>query len=1108
MLALWACLPTAGAWATGHAVAPTHGEGVTPVISKTTDRMPAGDTIAVVSGVVRLAEDHTPVVGATVKFEGTAFGATTDIDGRFRLLNVPAGTMLEISYLGTQPLRVAAGAQMDVLLKADAIALDDVVITGYQEIDKRKLSSAITTMKASEFLMPAATSIDQMLQGRIAGMAVLNVTGTPGVAPKIRIRGSSSITGNRDPLWVVDGIILDDPVAIAPELLNNIDNVNFVGNAISGINPSDIERIDILKDVSATAIYGSKAANGVVVVTTKRGAKGKPRINYTGNVSVTERPHYSNLYLMNSKERIEMSEEMLERGLEFRTYQPTSMGYEGELEKLWRKDIDYDTFRQNVAGLKTLNTDWMKLLFRNAVTTQHALSISGAGENADYYLSLGYTNQQGASRYEGLRRITAMLKANMNITERLHAGLKISTSDQQANYPHSSVPVLDYAYRISRAIPLYNPDGSLFYYDNDKTEFGTLPFNIINELETTGKDVSNRGTVINLTLDWRPWDWLKISGLGGINLNNSKQNQWADEQSFYISRMRMTPFGVRADNQENFMQKTELPIGGTLNTETNATTRYSWRTSIDFNKTFGRHAIFATAGNELSSVVYDGVQSLRLGYMPFRGKTFANIELSSYPEYTKLIQSSADKITDNSINTLSLYSSVTYSYLNRYIANFNIRTDGSNRFGQDKNARFLPVWSVSGRWNAADEPFIRNLKWIDMLAIRASYGVQGNVHPAQTPFLIVRQENYNSTVQDFVSTLKQFPNRSLRWEKTVSYNIGLDFGFLNNRLSGTLDLYKKMGYDQIVDLSIVPSNGATSVVLNEGDIENRGWELSVNVVPVLTKDWVWSLSVSTGKNYNKVIKEGDTQATWKNYLNGTLIKNGTAVNSFYAYRFKGLDHETGLPTFYGLNELDENGKRIINSQQEAFDAAFVYAGKQEPDLTGGFSSSLKYKQFTLNALFSFSVGSSLRLNPLYLNSGQALPFPQQNMSQEYVNRWKQPGDEAFTNIPVLYDENLQLPPYDYKYPVGENLWEMYNMSDIRVVSGSFLRCRSINLRYDLPGNLLRSIGVKGGSIAFEADNVFVLKDKKLKGRDPEQLSLSSGTIPPQRAYSLQVSLNF
>ena len=1056
-------------------------------------------------------ENHEPLPSVSIKVQNTNEQTYTDSSGKFHLRVAKKPSTLVFTYIGmtTQSVTWQGEATLNVVLKEAAVDLANVVITGYQEIDKRKLSSAITTINMENLQTSSTNALDQMLQGRIAGLSVINPSSTVGVAPKIRIRGSSSITGNREPVWVVDGIILDDPVSVSTEELNNIDNVNFVGNAIAGLNPDDIERIDILKDVSATALYGVKAANGVIVVTTKRGRGERAQVSYRGNFGVTLPPTYGILNQMNSKERIEMSEEMVARGLQFKTYQPTNMAYEGELQKLWNKEIDYDTFRANVRDLKQLNTDWMDLLFRAGLSQQHSVSLSGSGKRMDYYVSLSYLDQTGTNKHENLDRLTGMAKINAQITKSLEVGAELSMNTANSQYSHPSVAPLDYAFRTSRAIPAYNSDGSYFYYDNEKTRFASLPYNILNELETTGRDIKQQAFRANAHLTWRPWEWLKWYTLVGYSNSTSGEEMWADERSFYASQRRLTPFGTDMNGVQDFYEYSTLPLGGELIYQDKSSKRYTFRNVADFSKKWGVHHVFASAGTELTSVVSNSHKGRSLGYMPFRGKSFADIDLTLYQAYARSIQQNPMVIIDNTTNTLSYFSVLTYTYNNKYIANFNLRADGSNRFGQDKSARFLPIWSISGRWNVHHEKFAEKWDWLNELAVRASYGVQGNVHPSQTPFLIVKQENYNSTLRDFVSTLHQFPNNYLKWEKTVSYNFGIDFSILDDRISGTLDVYHKKGYDQVVPVEIAPSNGAKNVALNEGDIENKGWELAFNFVPVRTKDVTWSVSVNTGQNFNRVTKAGDSEASWQRYVSGSLVKNGYAVNSLYAYRFKGLDSRTGEPIFYGELEKDENGKTIINSQQEALDAAFKYMGKRIPDLTGGFSSSIKYKNFTFNALFAFAFGNKIWLNNLYSESGQALPFPQQNMSREFVDRWRQPGDELKTNIPALSDEPLLFTgDYARKYAIADNRWDMYNKSDIRVASGNFLRCRSLSLRYDFSREQLDFFHLKGASVSFESSNLFVLKSSKLIGRDPEQIAISSGTVPPRPGFSCQITLKF
>ena len=359
--------------------------------------------------------------------------------------------------------------------------------------------------------------------------------------------------------------------------------------------------------------------------------------------------------------------------------------------------------------------------------------------------------------------------------------------------------------------------------------------------------------------------------------------------------------------------------------------------------------------------------------------------------------------------------------------------DGSNKFGQDKSVRFLPVWSASGKWNLHNEKFLKSAEWMDELAVRASYGIQGNVHPDQTPNLIVKLGTYDGIAKEYQSTLYKLPNNNLKWEKTESYNLGIDFSFFRSWLSGTIEVYKKIGKDQVVQKTLAPSTGANYVAINDGDVDNKGWELSVNLNPVRGKDWNWGISFNTAKNYNKVKNAGEElSVTWSDYVNGTLVSNGRSINSFYAYRFKGLNDE-GLPTFYGESEKNEDGEVIITTQEEAFDAAFVYAGRREPTLSGGFST---------NVFMTVRIPADVHaVHNLYYESGQALPFPQQNMSSEFVHRWREPGDK--TVIPALSDNAMTFTTYERKFPIANNRWDMYNKSDLRVVSGDFLRCRSM-----------------------------------------------------------------
>ncbi|WP_289621672.1 SusC/RagA family TonB-linked outer membrane protein, partial [Bacteroides congonensis] len=472
-----------------------------------------------------------PLAGVSVYERGTKNGTTTDTEGNFQLAsNGKNNLKLIVSFIGMRQQEVTwKGNSLNILLEDDSQNIGEVVITGYQEIDRRKLASSILSIKGSELIGGEHMSVDKMLQGRLPGVAVMNMSSTPGAAPKIRIRGSSSITGNREPVWVVDGIILEEPVNISTEELNSPDKINLIGNAIGSLNPEDIERVDILKDASATAIYGVKAANGVIVVTTKRGKNQKPSISYTATLGITAPPTYDKMFRMNSADRIDMSIEMQERGLSFGSYKPSDIGYEGALQHLWNKDINYNEFLSQVKTLKQLNTNWYDLLFRTAFTHQHSVSITGGNERSDYYMSVGYADNQSVTIHEGLERYNVLARINTKINRNLQLGLKVSGALSKAKHPHSSIDPYEYAYNTSRAIPMQTPSGDLHFYAHEAGYNGTLMYNIKNELNHSGNSIDNSSIDVTANLDWKVASWMRFSSILGLNRSYVSQETWADE---------------------------------------------------------------------------------------------------------------------------------------------------------------------------------------------------------------------------------------------------------------------------------------------------------------------------------------------------------------------------------------------------------------------------------------------------------------------------------------------------------------------------------------------------------------------------------------------------
>ena len=1081
------------------------------------------DESIVAKGVVK-DEKGNPIPGVAVLIKGTATGTATDNKGNFQI-KVAKNSALIFSFLGmeTKTVFVESETPISVEMKEMMNEVEEVVVTGFQVLKKRESTSSIVSLKAEDIMEPVGTSIDQMLQGKVPGMSVMQMTSTVGAAPKIRIRGSSTIIGNREPVWVLDGVVLQDPVPLDAAQLNSMDQVNLIGNAISGLNPEDIERIDVLKDASATALYGTKAANGVIVITTKRGKPGAPSIRYSNSMNFIERPSYDNLFLMNSKERIEVSEEIYRRGLEFVGFSPTNAGFEGALYQLRGGMINQKQFSDEVQKMKEMNTDWFDLLFRNSFSHQHTLSVSGANERVDFYFSAGYADQQGAPLQEQAERFSFMSNMGFKISNRFRATVMLGASITTTNRP--SVDLLQYAFNTSRAIPAYNEDGSWFFYDYEAgyTDI-PLPYNVFNELHHSGAEDKTRSVNTNINLDYKFASWLSANAVLSYNTSSTKRESWYGERSYMVSTYRQLPYGYDknqlGENLDNYRNNVcQIPYGGILNTNTNEADSFTARVSFSVNKSFNDvHSLSLVGGLDMQSQKAKGYKKEDWGYLPERGQKFVSISrLDDWREAALRMVQMKPTITDATNNSIAYYGSLSYAYKGKYIMSANIRGEGSNKLGEQ--ARFLPIWSVSARWNVTDERFMEPLlNVISNLGIRSSYGIQANVTDAHNPNMIISLGSFDTNSEEYKATLQSLPNKGLKWEKTEAFNISVDFDLFKGKLSGSFDSWSKKSKDQLLSLEVTSTNGAKSVTINGGDLTNRGWELGLSATPIKTKDFKWNFTFNTSKTYNEVATTANQSVSYGEYLSGTLVKDGYSLNSFYSYRFGGLD-ENGIPTYLGLEDHDADGNVTITTQEQAFASAMAYSGKREADLTGGLSMGFHYKKLSLNTTFVLSIGSKIRLNDLYQGSSFKIPYPGQNMGSDFVKRWRKPGDEKYTNIPALTDEfysvagmyrggDNPINKTDIMNNVSSNYWQMYNNADMRVVSGNFLRCKSLSLSYSFDNDIVRKLYLKSLSMSLAVSNPFVIKPKGLHGRDPEQVTMGSGTIPPQQTYSFTMNVTF
>ena len=1064
------------------------------------------------------------LVGVTVAVKGsTSGGAITDENGRYMIL-VPneSGTVIVFSSIGFEKKEVAVGDKkvIDVTMTEKSAYLDEVVVTGYQNVNRRELASAVSQIEMDEIKLSDKFSIDQMLAGQVAGMSVTTTGGGPSATPKIRIRGTSSLYGNTAPLWVLDGIILDDN-SVNWDASGNLDPLAedaqyLVGNAIAGVNPNDIESITVLKDASATAIYGVQAANGVIVVTTKKGRNGPAQVTYNGSVSINQRENYRRLYLMDAGERVQLSKDLLDSRLSY-TRKDFNLGYEMLKAQYDAKKLTRSQFDAAVTEMIDRNTDWFDLLFRNAVTQNHTLSLSGGNESTTYYSSVGASISQGTAREEVSKRYTATLKVNSWISPKVYIGFQLNGSITDNQGYHSSFNPDSYARETARTIPAYNADGSLFFYrpyesfSTSNMANQTYAFNALHESQTTGNyaDLASLTGLMNFV--WKIYDGLRYEMTGSYVYNATKTTTWAQEDSYYVNQLRGYVFD-ELEFGSSFWNESVIPQGGVLSKSEATKTTLDIRNTLSYSKDFKGHLVSALATSEIRSVITDGFSGTHYGWMPERGQVIS-------PSYTDAyivdLKNGAftPVITDNRANTVSWIFSGIYSYKDKYTLNANVRMDGSNQFGENPKYRFLPIWSVAGKYALTNEAFMKPYEdWLSYLALRLSYGIQGNVDKGTSPDLVMQIGSIDSNTGMATSTVAYWPNEDLRWEKTTQYNVGLDFSFLLDRITATVDFYKKVGTDMIVNKTISAVNGYTIRKINGGNVNNSGVELAVKFTPLQTKDMRLVIGFVHSYNKNELIKANDeTNNTRENMLSGSALIEGEALGTIYSYPFAGLDHETGLPVFYdkkGNTSATWLSKTYKNYTLYEDEIELVKSGVVSPPHTGGINLEYRWKEWILRGSFTYSLGAVNRL-PFIYGDYDSVFDPEKNVTREILNRWRESGDELHTNIPALYDDNtytnLGIRPMranvDHIYGTS-----MYDYSTARVCSTNNLRLRSLSLSYIFNKKVLKKMHLSNFQISAQANNLFIIADKRWHGFDPEQGSSANSSIP--RTYSLSVTIGF
>lgn len=1069
---------------------------------------------------------------AVMKNGKIARGTSTNIHGEFIVdINLAGGDdEIVFSYIGTKTVKMKLTKELiskpiEVVLKTDEAMLAEVTIVedGYNRLPRKDMVGAFTTVKADDIMMPAYQTIDQMLQGKVAGMSVVNTSARVGASPKITIRGTSTILGNSDPLWVVDGVIQEDPLSIDMSSAITSDMRELIGNQISWLNPQDIDNITVLKDASATAIYGSKASNGVIVITTKKGTPGRISVNYNTNVSVRERPTYDMYDFMNSYERIQFSKEAYEAGVRYQTEPlPQIYTYEGLMSMFNKRMITEEQFSRYLQRLETVNTDWFDLLTRNSVSQSHNLSVSGGTDKYTYNASIGYQNNKGYEVGNQNDQITARLSINSNINDKLSINAQINGSVRNADGYGAGVNPYTYAMNTSRAIPAYEENGerafySRYYTYQYNTQLGAknqYSYNIFNEMENSYSE--NRGTNFNASLNvsYKILSWLTYQGTASMAVTNNKSESYAGEKTSRIEQLyRGYPYGSEKAGSDRF-NAALMPYGGELKQANSQGISYSTSHRLQFSKEFNEnHRLNAMLGMEIRSSESVSEGNTVWGFVPERGSILVSPTLPEnfkplgsdvsvgWGALQQLYNGAWNKMSTTT-NYMSFFATVAYAFKNRYVVNVNVRSDASNRFGQDVNKQFDPTWSFGASWKVAQEPFMMEaLPWLDQLNLRASYGIQGNVVNSLSPEMIVRYEGLLQSYNEYYLAISSLPNKQLKWERTKSLNLGADLALFGVTMN--FEYYHRKS-NAIIRQDIAQEYGMSTMPLNGGMISNSGVEVTLNFTPIRTNDIAWTIGMNAGKNWNKSQSSDRTakadELTHTDFLNGSSdrpLKKGYPLSAFWSYDFTGLDGRTGYPTFNHATYDAVEGDGSVDPT-----TFLVYSGQSEPDFSGGFNTRFRWKNFNLGLDFAVALGAKKRLpNPYSTFTYGKMPDIFSNLSKELNDRWKQPGDEAHTNIPALYTSVRDL--YNLNLPNGlyDNIYSMWAQSNVRVADASFLRCTQLSLSYSVPRTLCKKIGLARIQFSANINNLFVIASDDWKGYDPE-LGYS---IQP-RIYSLGLSI--
>ena len=992
-------------------------------------------------------ESKETVIGANVTVKGTTIGTITDVNGKYSIEVPNQKAVLSFSFIGytTREIPVGKNKVIDVVMKEDGVMLNEVVAVGYATVKKGDLAGSVSKVNMDDLNKAPVTSFDQALGGRIAGVQVVSGDGRPGSEANIVIRGSNTISDSSDgsPLYVIDGFATDDPNAAA-------------------YNQNDIESIDVLKDASATAIYGARGANGVIIITTKRGKESAPRVTYDGYVSWQMHPQY--LDIMEGKQFVALQQEILTATEMEKTY----FGYSENLGRN-RTLADYD---------RIPSYNWQKEVFRGAPMTSHHVSLSGGSKNTRYSSSISYYNQQGViinSSYESLK---ARLTLDQNITKNLKFGATLNFAN---NISKGSAPSQSgggtaqyFLYQVLAYRPLgYNENDDLLNGSNDDSDVnddGNYPYNPMKTIQNQVDRTRSRQLNLNTYLNWNIIKNLTFRATFSYSWRTDKRQQFNNSDT-YLGDPQYSANGVNGQF--------------TVKEWDNWSNEYT----LTYKHRVGKHNFTEMLGASLTSQTINllGAQSVQV---PWENNGFWGID-SGTPK----------TITTNCVENklMSYFARVSYDWQSRYIVYATMRADGSSRFPYNKWGYFP---SAAFAWRLSDEPFMHlQDSFVSNLKLRVGWGATGNnntYNDYSSSRLYSTSDKYafNNAMSPAVY-VSQIANKNLKWETTYQTNIGLDYGFFNNRISGEIDIYNKDTKDLLLYAEVPASLGFSSVQQNIGSINNRGLEISVNTVnfPGGRGKFKWTTNFNISFNKNKVTALSDGQESRlvsfssPNVTNPYICKVGHPLSEMYGYVYDGVyqyeDFDEVSPNVFVLksnvpNNTQERSNikpgdvklKDINGDGQVTSEDQTIIGHGLPIHTGGFTNNFEWKNFDLSVFFQWSYGNDvINYNRVKLESLRGKHI---NQLSSAANHWTpriDNGDGTYTAGNYT----------DYLCAPNRSLTNINTSREVE--DASFLRLKTVQLGYNFPTKTLKKMKIRSLRLYVTGQNLWTLT--KYTGYDPE-----------------------